>query len=460
MREPTGRGAGGRLPFDPCAVLMRAGGVIAEIRELGIALFVREIFIASGAMIVRNGAGVQAVRTGNGILKRHIVAEGSYGLACGPVAAGALVGGGACLRTGGRLRLGYKRIKRVRRGGKARLDGFIGGDIGIAAPAVEGIVIRGVRGFGLRGGRRGAAAVIHGLGAEHRTVFRLEGYGIAVDGGVAHGDVTGGGDAGYRVGDHVAALAARHRAGGGGNRGHAAVGVASGKRDLERGAAVIRNAGSGILGYGVARAGAERYVGVPARVEGVGFGGVRGFIPDVGGGSVGFIVLGAAGGSGSIVIPGKGIAAAGGRGGKCGHRRVVGGRDAVRAAGAAVLVQRYDVGLRLPYGVQRKVRVAGVRGAGNVGGGGCAAAGAPAEEVVSLAGGRGGGERIGLIHEFIRSGRRVLAAVGVEGDFIYFFNAEGHVAGTGTIPLYTKQVGSACRELLAHKEVAVAARKA
>ena len=496
--------------------------------------------------VVTSGAGLVSVPTGSetsSFLRRMIyviMAERFGASGKNLTAGGAGAGLGTAGKTGGSVAAPFAGM---RGGRKARLNGFIFLDIGIAAPAVERIMVSIVRGFGLRGGRGGVRSVVHGFGFQHRAVFRLKGDGIAVNGCRAHADAGGGGDIGYGIGNGVAALAARHRAvgsghrrvlavgvaraerhgkahaaavvhgrggrcvgvaravlaegyvvavdgciaygdaagggdaryrigdlaaalgichrtGGGGNGGHAAVGVACGKRDLERGAAVIGNACCGLLRYGVARTGRKRHVGVPARVQRIRFRGIRVFIPGMGGGSVGFIILCTAGGSGGIVITGKGVAAAGGRGGKRGHRGVKGSRDAVRTAGTAVFVKRKRIFVRLPNGVQRKVGVAGIGGSLHVRCARCGTAGAPALKGISIAGGGGGGEGIGLVYKLIHCRGRVLTAVGIKGDFIYFFNTEGHVTGAGIISLNAKQIGGARRELLAHKEVAVAARKA
>ena len=100
------------------------------------------------------------------------------------------------------VRVGLPCAGGMGRSGKARGDGLIGGDIRVAAPGVEGIVVRTVRLLGLRGGRGGVAAVKHGFGFEHRAVFRFKGNRIAV--------------AGVIQVDHTAAV--RRNSGGGDNR--------------------------------------------------------------------------------------------------------------------------------------------------------------------------------------------------------------------------------------------------
>ena len=75
---------------------------------------------------------------------------------------------------------GYSSVccHRMRRCGKACRDSLIGGYVGVTAPGDEGIVIRGVRRFGLRGGRGCAAAVNDFFRFQRSTVFCLEGHGI------------------------------------------------------------------------------------------------------------------------------------------------------------------------------------------------------------------------------------------------------------------------------------------
>ena len=147
----------------------------------------------------------------------------------------------------------YVLRKAVRRGGKARLDRFIRSNIGIAAPAVEGIVIGAIRILRLRGGRGGGRAVVHFFGFENRAVFRLEGDGVFIDRGRAYVDRGGGGDARYRIRNGVAALACAHRAVRCRHGGVRAVGVARGERHGKADAAAVVH-GSGGRGVGVARA--------------------------------------------------------------------------------------------------------------------------------------------------------------------------------------------------------------
>ena len=77
----------------------------------------------------------------------------------------------------------------MRDSGKGRLDRLVGGDVGVAGPAVKNIVIRIVRGSGGIGGRGGVAAVVDGLGLQHRAVPVLEDDGVRFNlpHGVEHG---------------------------------------------------------------------------------------------------------------------------------------------------------------------------------------------------------------------------------------------------------------------------------
>ena len=201
----TGFGAGRRYRGVRHGAV-RAGRVVVKRGKLGGSGFFREVLFAAGAVVMRHGAVVLAVRTADGGVERHAVAgsDNSHSLRLNTSIA--LVGIRTGLGAGGKLGVLNKRGERVRRSGIACGNGLVFGNIGIAAPAVERVVVRFVRISGRVRGRGGGRAVVHFFGFENRAVPVLEGDGVFINRGRAHVDGGCRCDIGNGIRDGIAAL--------------------------------------------------------------------------------------------------------------------------------------------------------------------------------------------------------------------------------------------------------------